>query len=281
MFKLKKGQTGRLISYIFLIAFGMVMIYPLLWLFFAAFKTNTEIFGSRKLLPSAFSFESYINGWRGSGRYGFSTFFTNSFKIVLPSLALILISSILVAYGFARFTFPCKKFLFSMMIATLMLPNSVIVIPRYILFRNFGWINTFRPFIIPSAFGSAFFIFLLIQFMRSIPLELDEAAYIDGCGSFHTLVTVLLPLCKPVIFSVIVFHSLWTWNDFFGPLIYLNSVSRYTVSLGLRMGIDTSSAIQWSNVMAMSLLSIIPIVILYFTAQKYFVEGITTTGLKG
>lgn len=277
----KSSVLSKILSYLILIAVGYVMVYPLIWLLFATFKTNNEIFGNKSLLPSSFSFDAYINGWKGSGQVTYSTFFKNTFSIVLPTVALTVVSAVFISYGFARFNFKLKKLLFTAMLATMMLPSSVTVIPRYIMFREFGWLNSYKVFIVPAAFGGPFFIFMMIQFLRGIPKELDEAAYIDGCNSFRILWQILVPLCKPAIFSVIVFQFLWTWNDFFGPLIYLNSVKKYTISLGLRMSIDTQASIAWPNIMAMSLLSILPSIILFFTAQNYFVEGITTTGIKG
>nr|WP_320127418.1 carbohydrate ABC transporter permease [uncultured Sphaerochaeta sp.] len=191
-------------------------------------------------------------------------------------------SSTIVAYGFARFDFKGKSFLFALMISTMMLPNAVLIIPRYLLFRNFGWLDSYKPFIIPQILAfTAFFNYMMIQFIRGIPRELDESAKIDGLGSFRTLFLIILPLCKSALFSVFIFQFMWTWNDFFNPLIYINSIAKYPVSLALRMSIDAQSAIEWNKVLAMSFVSISPIVFLFFSAQKYFVEGIATTGLKG
>lgn len=169
-----------------------------------------------------------------------------------------------------------------LMISTLMLPNTIIIIPRYILFRNLGWLNTYLPFIVPAIFACyPFFIFMLVQFIRGLPRELDESAIMDGCSSMGILVRILVPLCKPALFSVGLFQFMWTWNDFFNSLIYINSVKKYTVSLGLRMTLDTQSVINWNQIMAMSSLTMVPCIWLFFFAQKYFVEGIATSGLKG
>jgi oligogalacturonide transport system permease protein len=258
------------------------MIYPLIWLFMASFKTNAEIFGSLKLLPSSFSLDAYINGWRGISRYTYSTFFTNTLIMVIPTVVFTLFSCSLVAYGFARFKFPFKRFFFALMISTLMLPNSVIIIPRYLMFNKMGWLNSYLPFIIPALFACfPFFIFMLIQFLRGVPRELDEAAIIDGCGAVRIFYQILIPLMKPALFSVGLFQLMWTWNDFFNPLIYINSVSKFPLSLGLRLSLDNQSSVPWNQVMAMALVSILPIIIIFFIAQKYFVEGITTSGLKG
>jgi oligogalacturonide transport system permease protein len=279
--KHKNKLLSKAISYIVLIVIGCIMIYPLVWLFFATFKSNNEIFGNKALLPSSYSLDAYINGWKGSGKVTYLDFFRNTFSIVIPVVFLTVIAAVLISYGFARFNFKFKKVLFTAMLATMMLPSSVTIVPQYIMFREFGWLNTYKVFIIPAMFGGPFFIFMMVQFLRGIPKELDEAAYIDGCNTFRILWQILVPLCKPAIFSIIVFQFLWTWNDFFGPLIYLNSVKKYTIALGLRMSIDTQASIAWPNIMAMSLLSIIPSILLFFFAQNYFVEGITTTGIKG
>jgi oligogalacturonide transport system permease protein len=257
------------------------MIYPLFWMFGASFKTNAEIFGSINILPKEPVFDAFANGWKGSGQYSFGTFLLNTFYLVVPVVFFTVVSSLLVGYGFARFRFPLKGLLFKLMLSTLMLPATVIVIPRYILFKNIGALDSYWPFIIPAILGSfPFFNFMMVQFFRGIPMELDESAKMDGCNSLTTLTRILAPLCKPAIFSVVVFQFVWTWNDFFNALIYINSVSKYPVALGLRMGIDISANIGWNQILAMSTVSILPPVLLFFLAQNYFVEGISTTGIK-
>ncbi|WP_055106186.1 carbohydrate ABC transporter permease [Paenibacillus ihumii] len=276
------SKTSIMLNYIFLIVLGFIMVYPLIWLFSSSFKTNADIFGSSKLLPTTYVWDSYALGWQGTGQYGFQDFFVNTLILVVPTVVFTIISSVIVAYGFARFEFPLKTMLFSIMIATLMLPNASIMIPRYILFNGMNWLDTYLPFIIPAAFATgAFFVYMMIQFLRGLPRDLDEAATIDGCNSFTVLTRVLLPLCKPAIFSVGIFQFMWTWNDFFNSIIYISSVKKFTVSLGLRLSLDASSAVSWNQVLAMSVVSIVPCILLFFFAQKYFVEGISTTGLKG
>jgi oligogalacturonide transport system permease protein len=272
----------KLGTYLFLTVFGFIMIYPLIWLFFASFKENNEIFGTLNLFPTHIVWDSYTRGWEGSGQFTFGVFLFNTFKMVVPVVVFTLISSTLVAYGFARFQFPFKNMLFGLMISTLMLPNAVIIIPRYILFKGFGWLDSYMPFTMPALFACyPFFIFMLVQFIRGLPMELDESAKMDGCNSFVILYRILLPLCKPALFSAAIFQFIWTWNDFFNSLIYINSVKKFTLALGLRMSLDISSAAKWNEVMAMSMVAIIPCVLIFFFAQKYFVEGIATTGLKG
>lgn len=276
----KKKNIG---IYAFIILFGFFMLYPILWLTASAFKKNSEIFTDVGLKPTVFNFDAFIQGFKGIGNATFGVFFLNSFKIVIPVVLFTLISGMLVAYGFARFKFPGKKIWFSLMIATLMMPASVLTIPTYVMFTKFGWVNTYLPFIVPAAFStSAFFVYMLVQFLRGIPKEIDEAAKIDGCNSLQILVLILTPLCKPALFSAAIFRFLWTWNDFFGNLVYINSVSKYPISLGLRMAIDnTAGSVNWSSIMAMSVISILPPIILFFLAQDYFVEGVASSGLKG
>ncbi|ADY12195.1 carbohydrate ABC transporter permease [Sphaerochaeta globosa] len=275
-------KRSNAITYLFLSLMGFVMIYPLIWLFFSSFKSNKEIFTSLKMLPEVWNFSGYVQGWKGTGQFSFGYFLLNTFKMVLPTVVVTMASSTLVAYGFARFNFKGKGLLFALMLSTMMLPNAVLIIPRYLLFRDFGWLDSYKPFIIPQLFAfTAFFNYMMIQFIRGIPRELDESAKMDGLGSFRILVLIILPLCKSALFSVFIFQFMWTWNDFFNPLIYINSIANYPVSLALRMSIDAQAAIEWNKILAMSFVSIIPVVALFFSAQKYFVEGIATTGLKG
>ncbi len=180
----------RILLYLLIIGVGIVMVYPLVWMFFATFKTNIEIYQSTSLIPQAFSLDGYITGWLGSGQYTYTTFFSNTFELVLPMVLCTLVSSSLVSYGFARFAFKGKAWLFSIMLATLMLPNSVILIPRYLMFRDYGWLDSYLPFWIPALFACyPFFNYLLVQFLRGIPIELDESAYLDGCGTLRTSCT--------------------------------------------------------------------------------------------
>jgi len=279
--KTQKKQ-GNAITYLFLSLMGLAMIYPLIWLFFSSFKSNKEIFSSLRMLPDVWTYSGYVEGWKGTGQFSFGYFLLNTFKMVLPTVVVTMASSTLVAYGFARFNFKGKSLLFALMLSTMMLPNAVLIIPRYLLFRDFGWLDSYKPFIIPQMFAfTAFFNYMMIQFIRGIPRELDESAKMDGLGSFRILILIILPLCKSALFSVFIFQFMWTWNDFFNPLIYINSIANYPVALALRMSIDAQAAIEWNKILAMSFVSIMPVVALFFSAQKYFVEGIATTGLKG
>ncbi len=278
----RKKIAGRILLYILIGLVGIVMLYPLVWMFFATFKSNNEIFGTLKLLPKAFGLDAYIEGWKGVGKYNYSRYFINTFLIVIPTTLFTLLSCSIVAYGFARFRFPMKKLLFAILIGTLMLPNTVIIIPRYMMFNKVGWLNTYMPFYAPAILACyPFFIYMLMQFIRGLPRELDESAYIDGCGTFQCFTSILLPLLKPALFSAGLFQFMWTYNDFMNSLIFINSVEKYPIALALRTAIDSEANIQWNEIMAMAFLSVLPLIILFFAGQKYFVQGIATSGMKG
>ncbi|WP_113486373.1 carbohydrate ABC transporter permease [Rhizobium cremeum] len=268
--------------YLLLFVVGLVMLYPLIWLVGASFKTNAEIFSSPGFWPENPTVDGYVKGWQTSTPYTFGRFFLNSFLIVLPKMAGTAISCTLVAYGFARFDFPGKKILFGSVIAILLLPNVVTRIPQYILFRDLGWLDSFLPLWVPSALaGDAFFIFMLVQFLRSIPRDTEEAARVDGANSIQTLAYVVVPMLAPALISVCLFQFMWTMNDFLGPLIYLSSVDKYPVSLALKLSIDTTEAFDWNQILAMSVLTLTPALVVFFMAQKYFIEGISAGGIKG
>lgn len=281
--KKKKYKTLRLVrDYLIIFIIGLLLLYPIIWMFFSTFKTNEEIFGSVKLLPEQFGFQYYIDGWKGTGKVTYTKFFLNTFKLVIPTTVFTVVSAVLVAYGFTRFNFPGKKILFTLLIAMMMLPNAVVIIPRYTLYNQFGWVDSYMPFYAPALLCcNSFFPYMLIQFLRGLPGELDESAYIDGCGTLKTLTRILLPLMKPAMFSAGLFQFLWTYNDYFNSLIFINSVKKYPISLALRMSLDAESVVQWGKVMAMSTVAVLPVMLLFFACQQYFVEGIATSGLKG
>jgi oligogalacturonide transport system permease protein len=253
-------------------------------MFFASFKASNEIFTSNRLFPEQFLWMNYVNGWTtgATGKVNFSNFFINTFALVIPVVIFTVASCSVVAYGFARFSFPFRKILFPIMIATMMLPNTVIIIPRFILFKNLNWLNTYLPFYMPALFACyPFFIFMIIQFMRNIPTSLDESAKLDGCTSLQTLLPSWF-LYSNLQFSLQDFPIMWNWNDFYNQLIFINTPKRFTLALGLRLSIDASTeAVRWNEVMAMSVCTIIPLFLLFFSAQKYFVEGTATSGIKG
>ncbi|MGZ3218186.1 carbohydrate ABC transporter permease [Paracoccus sp. T5] len=278
----RAARLSALIRYTLLTVVGLIMLYPLIWLIGASFKTNSEIFNSIGFIPQDPTLDGYRKGWETSTPYTFGRFFWNTFLIILPKTVFTAISCALVAYGFARFDFPFKKVLFTSLIATLLLPNVVTRIPQYILFRDLGWLDTYLPLWVPSAFaGDAFFVFMLVQFLRAIPRDMEEAARVDGANSLQTLIHIVVPMLMPALISVALFQFMWTMNDFLGPLIYLSSVEKFPVSLALKLSIDTTEAFDWNRILAMSVLALLPALIVFFMAQKYFIEGISAGGVKG
>ncbi|MBB6734725.1 carbohydrate ABC transporter permease [Cohnella zeiphila] len=279
-----KNMKRSFASHLLLIVISAVMMYPVLWWFGAVFKPSDEL-SSASLIPHHPTLKNFSEGWNAITHYSFSIFFGNTIGLAVSVVAVAVVSCSLVAFGFARMNFPLKNFWFSIVLLTLMLPNQVTIVPQYILFDSFGWIDTYLPFIIPHALaggiGGSFFIFLFVQFIRSIPKELDEAAKMDGCGSFKIYSRIIVPLLVPAIVTVSIFCFLWNWDDFFGQMIYIQSIGKFTVGLALKMFVDSQSAAPWGQLFAMSLLSIVPGAVLFFFTQRYLVEGIATTGLKG
>ncbi|MBU5593783.1 carbohydrate ABC transporter permease [Amphibacillus sp. MSJ-3] len=277
-----KRLLGDIIFYIFTIGLGLAMIYPILWMFASSLKPASEIFNHAiSLWPSEFIWENYSEGWAGFGGIGFSTFFKNSFFVTSIVVIGTLLTGSVVAYGFARIDFKYSKILFACLMGTIMLPVQVTLIPQYIIFNKIGWVNTFYPLLLPGLMGGQpFFIFLLIQFIRGIPRELDEAAIMDGANKFDIYWRVILPLLKPALVTVALFCFMWTWDDFLAPLIYLNNASLHTVTIALRNFMDSSGATSWGPLLAMSSLSLLPQLLIFAFFQKYLVEGIATTGLK-
>jgi multiple sugar transport system permease protein len=270
------------LSHLIIILLGIGMLYPVIWLFTASFKEGAQIFSDPGLLPKPWTLQNYIHGWGGIGIVPFQNFFVNSFIICIGCVAANAAFCSLTAYAFARLRFAGRKFWFAILMITFMLPGHVTMIPRYIIFRSFGWIDTFFPFVVPKLFGGdGYFIFLMVQFIRSLPKEMDESAYIDGCGKFGIFVKIILPLSVPPIITTVLLTFLWTWDDFLGQMLYLNSPEKYTVPMGLRLFLDSSGMSSWGAMFAMSVLSLIPCFVLFFSLQKYFVQGITTTGIKG
>ena len=275
----KKWQS--LLYHSVILVMGTITFYPILWMISSSFKTNTEIWQNpASLVPHQFNFNNYIQGWKGFMNLSFYTFFKNSFIIsIIATLGQIATASS-AAYGFARTKFVGKKVLFVLMLSTMLLPKEVLIIPQYILFNNIGWVNTFKPLIIPRFFAMPFFVLLIYQFIQGIPRELDDAAKIDGCGDFAIFFRIILPNITPALITTFIFQFYWTWQDFFGPFLYIQSSKLYPVSLALKLFADPDSGTNWGAIFAMSVLSLIPLFIIFIFFQKYLVEGISTTGLK-
>lgn len=271
----------NLLRHVVLIALLCVMLYPLAWMLSASFRPAAEIFVNAGLLPRTWSFANYAHGWYPLQTLSFTQLFANSLIICLLAIAGNVISCTMAAYAFARLRFRFRAVLFGLMLATIMLPQQVLIIPQYILFLHLGWLNTYLPLVVPRFLAvDAFYVFLMVQFIRGLPRELDEAAIIDGCGHIQTFLRIVVPLSLPAMATLALFTFVNTWNDFLGPLLYLTKPNMYTVPLGLRLFLDTQEASQWGPLFAMSILSLVPIVIVFLLFQRLLTQGIATTGLK-
>ena len=254
----EKRTAITVIYHVFIFFFACVMIYPLVWMVMSSFKDTNEIFRTAaSLFPKKFSFENYKVGWQGFAGYSFGLFFKNSFIIAGVSTIGAVISSAVVAYGFARIDFKFKGFWFGCMLLAMMLPFQVIMIPQYIIFNKMGWVGSYLPLIVPQFFGQGFFIFLNVQFIKGIPVDLDEAARMDGCSIYSIFTRIILPLVKPSLVTSAIFSFMWRWDDFLSALLYLSDPLKYPVSYALKM------------------------FLIFLTMQKYLVEGIASTGIKG
>lgn len=279
---LGKKINNKIFVHIFIIFVGFVMIYPLLWMLSSSFKPSNEIFSTKAFFPKVFTFENYTIGWQGFSGYSFEHFFIRSFYVTFMSILGTVLSSSMAAYAFSKLEFSFRKTLFAIMMLTVMLPHHVTLIPQYIIFNKLHWIDTYLPLIVPKFFGTqAFFIFLLVQYMRTLPKEITEAAKIDGCSVIGIFIRLIVPLSVPAIITTAILNFLWTWNDFFSQLLYLNSVSKFTIAIALRMFIDSSGGSSWGAMFAMSVLSLVPLFLMFVFFQKYIVDGITTGAVKG
>ncbi len=279
--KVKKSLSHAL-AHLVIIALGLVMLYPVAWLVMSSLKPGTAIFSDPSLIPSSVTFQHYVTGWQGVGRIHFSTFFINSVMVCAVVVLMNVVSCSMAAYAFGRLKFWLKGLWFGIMMLSIMLPTHVTTIPRYVMFNTFGWVDTYLPLIVPKLLATdGFFVFLLVQFVRGLPKDLDESATLDGCSKIGIFFRIIVPLSVPALVTTALFSFLWTWDDFFNQLLYLNTPAKYTVPLGLRMFMDSSGASNWGPMFAMSVLSILPCFALFFSLQKYFVQGIATTGIKG
>ncbi|MFB5676730.1 carbohydrate ABC transporter permease [Paenibacillus terreus] len=263
-------------------ALAIAMLYPVIWMLFSSFKESRTIFVTAGTLwPAEWKWENYPIGWQGVSGYSFGKYIYNSLVLVVISTIGAVISSSLIAFGFARLRFRGRNFWFALMMVTLMLPHDVVLVPQYVIFSKLGWLNTILPIVVPAFFGMPFFIFLMIQFIRTIPSELDEAATIDGCGKFRLYAQIILPLLKSSLATAAIFSFYWRWEDLLGPVLYLNSPEKYTVSMALKMFLDSEAASNWGGMFAMSIVSLVPVIVVFFLFQKQIVEGMSTSGLKG
>lgn len=279
----RKGKVSAVIYHCIVMLFGMIMIYPLIWMLMSSFKeTNTIFTTAGSLLPGRFTLANYRNGLKGFAGVAFSVFFRNSLFISVAATIGTVLSSAVVAYGFSRCRFALKPLLFSAMLVTMMLPAQVLMIPQYLWYQKLGWVNTYFPLIVPYWFATqGFFVYLMTNFIDGIPRELDEAAKIDGCSYYTVFTRIIFPLITPAIITATIFSFMWRWDDFLGALLYVNKTASYPVSLALKLFCDPSSSSDYGAMFAMATLSILPAMLIFFTLQRYLVEGISTSGLKG
>lgn len=268
----------KFILYIIMSTGALIFMLPFFWMLSTSLKPSTQVFiYPIQWIPKPFVWRNYIDALRSAT---FGTYYINTIVVTAFTVIGTVISSVLSAYGFARLNFKGRDSLFLLILSAMMLPNQVTVIPQFIMFKSLGWLNTFLPLTVPSFFGPPFFIFLLRQYMLTLPKELDDAAFIDGCSKFQVLVLILMPLLKPAIFTMVILTFLGTWNDFFGPLIYLSDMKKYTVTLGLTLFRGEFST-YWNWLMAASVVAISPCLLIFLLFQRYFIQGIALTGLKG
>ena len=262
---------------------GFFMIYPLLWLLASSFKSNDTMFlDTYSLIPKVWDAgTNYNSGFSGIGGVKFTTFFTNSLIVTVIGTVGCVLTSLLAAYALSRLKFKFSGFWFGCVMMTMMIPPQVMVVPQYIILKQLHLINTKTALVLPWIFGGAFFIFLMVQFFRGIPRELDEAAEIDGCGKITTLFRILVPVVKPAIITSSIFAFYWIWQDFFQPLIFMNSVERFTIPLALNMYLDPNSYNNYGGLFAMSVISLLPVIIFFIIFQRYLVDGIAMDGIKG
>jgi len=278
-----KKVMVKTVEYIILTAFGIVFMLPLVWLLSNSFKEFQQIIKfPPSLIPDPFIITNYTALFdKANPNYiPIPTFILNSLIVCIGVVIGTVISTVLVGYAFARLPCRIKNILFVILLSTLMIPSSVLIIPIFKLYRDINFLNSFKALIVPSFFGNAFFIFFTRQFIMGIPYELDEAAYIDGASYLTILLKIIVPLCKPVIITIIVLEFIWTWTDFYTPLIFLTSEKKMTLAVGLAMFRGQRQTLL-GLLAAATTLSIVPMVAIYFGAQKYFVEGITFAGIKG
>ena len=280
--KEKRAVKGA-VYHILVFMFGLIMIYPLVWMVMSSFKPTSTIFQTAgSLIPETFTFENYVNGWKGFAKVTFAVFFKNSLFISAAATIGTVMSSAVAAYGFARFKFRGKKLLFSAMLLSMMLPAQVLMIPQYLWYQKLGWVGSYMPLTVPYFFAiQGFFVYLISNFISGIPTELDEAAKIDGCSYAGIFTRIMLPLIKPALVTACIFSFMWRWDDFLSALLYVSKSSMYPVSLALKLFCDPGSSSDYGAMFAMATLSILPSILIFLFFQKYLVEGISTSGLKG
>ena len=279
-------KIGRFFQYFVLILVGVIMIYPLVWMVGATFKSNAEIFAGIGFLTATPPLQGYIDAVTQNygGDISIWRAFINTYSFVIPKVIFTVISSVIAAYGFSRFKFKGRDMLFGIMISTLFLPQVVLNVPQYLMYNSFGWINSpfYLPLWVPTLFATeTYFVYQLVQFMRSIPHDLDEAAAIDGCGPVKILYKIIAPMLSPSLVACGLFQFMWSCNDYMGPLLYVQTPSKYPMSIFVKLSMDADSGFNWNRILALSLISIIPQLVVFFCAQDAFIDGISAGAVKG
>ncbi len=279
-------KIGRFFQYFVLILVGVIMIYPLVWMVGATFKSNAEIFSGIGFLTANPTLQGYIDAVTQNygGDISIWRAFLNTYSFVIPKVIFTVISSVIAAYGFSRFKFKGRDLLFGIMISTLFLPQVVLNVPQYLMYNSFGWINSpfYLPLWVPTLFATeTYFVYQLVQFMRSIPHDLDEAAAIDGCGPVKILYKIIAPMLSPSLVACGLFQFMWSCNDYMGPLLYVQTPSKYPMSIFVKLSMDADSGFNWNRILALSLISIIPQLVVFFCAQDAFIDGISAGAVKG
>ncbi|WP_042406704.1 carbohydrate ABC transporter permease [Streptacidiphilus carbonis] len=270
------------LPHLLIIALLLVLLYPVAWMLGSSFKSTDEIVASLSFWPRHFTPGNFAQGWAGTAGTSFAVYFMNSTLIAVGAVIGNMFSCSITAYAMARLEFRGRALVTGIAIGTLLLPKEILLIPQYLIFHQLGWVDTDLPLVLPKFLAvDAFFLFLNLQFMRGLPRELDEAAALDGCGPFRTFWHILLPLMKPAMATTAIFTFIWTWNDYFSQLIYLNSPARYTLPVGLRMFLDATSGSDLGPMFAMATVTLAPLLVLFVLFQRHLVQGIATTGFKG
>lgn len=279
----KKKRALNVIYHVLVCGMGLIMIYPLVWMIMSSFKESNTIFTTaEKLIPEQFTIQNYINGWKGFAGVSFAKFFGNSLFISITATIGTVLSSACVAYAFARCKFCGKKILFVAMLSSMMIPGQILMVPQYLWYQKLGWVGSYKPLIIPFWFAvQGFFVYLMMNFISGIPKELDEAAKIDGCSYFGIFWRIIFPLMTPSLITTTIFSFMWRWDDFMSALLYIDEPSRYPAALALKLFSDPGASSDYGAMFAMATVSLIPIFVLFIFFQKYLVEGVATSGLKG
>lgn len=278
----RREQMYGTIKLVLLILGAFIMLYPLLWLLSSSLKPEKIIFKEVGLIPSQITLENYIKGWNGLSGINFGVYFKNTIFLVLLCIVGNLITCSMTGYAFARLNFLGKNLLFSVLMVSMMLPFHVVLLPRFVMFNALGWNASYLPLVVPKFLATeGFFCYMMVQFMRGIPRDLDEAARVDGCGTVQTYFRIIMPLCKSAVTLVTVLTLIWTWNDFFSQLIYIGNPDLFTIALGLRTFIDATGVSNYGQLFAMSIVSLLPIVFFFVIAQKQIMEGVAMQGIKG